>query len=166
MADPHPIRRALTDETRAVADLWLHSRRAAAPAIPLPAHTDDEVRAWFRDVLLPNDEVWVIGPGQTPEALMVLRGDWVEQLYVSPAHQRQGHGSRLISFAQAKRRELRLWTIEANIHARAFYEKHGFTPLGTPTSDNEERAPAIQYRWAAVRKRRADAAPRAAPRAS
>jgi GNAT superfamily N-acetyltransferase len=142
-----PIRRARADEATAVADLWLASRRAAAPAIPPPAHTDDEVRAWFRDVVLPNDEVWVIGPHQTPEAMMVLSGDWVEQPYVSPDHQRKGHGSRLISFAQAKRRELRLWAFEANTHARAFYEKLGFSPTGAPSSANEEGSPALCYRW-------------------
>jgi hypothetical protein len=31
--------------------------------------------------------------------------------------------------------------------ARAFYEKHGFRASGPVSSDNEEQAPAIPYRW-------------------
>lgn len=141
------IRRAEPDEAGAVADLWLRARRAAGPAIPPAVHTDDEVRAWFRDVVLPNAEVWLIGPRHDPKAMMVLDGDWIEQLYVDPGHQRVGHGSRLIRFAQARRRELLLHTFEANAVARAFYEKRGLSTTGPASTDNEENAPALCYRW-------------------
>lgn len=141
------IRRAEADEAEVLADLWLRSRRTAAPAIPPAVHSDDEVRGWLRDTVLPNDEVWVIGPAGQPEAMMVLSEDWIEQLYVAPHHQRQGHGSRLVRFAQNRRDSLRLYTFEANHAARAFYEKHGFTAAGPASTDNEERAPALLYRW-------------------
>ena len=80
-------------------------------------------------------------------ALMVLDGDRVEQLYVSPEHQRQGHGSRLLTTAQATRDRLSLWTFAANKQARAFYEAHGFSVSGAPSSQNEEQTPAVLYRW-------------------
>ena len=79
--------------------------------------------------------------------MMVLKGDWVEQLYVAPESQRQGHGSRLVRLAQSLRSELALWTFAANAPARAFYELHGFEAEGPVTSDNEERMPAMRYRW-------------------
>ncbi len=82
--------------------------------------------------------------------MMVLDGGWVEQLYVAPEHLRRGYGSQLVRLAQATRGELALWTFEANVAARAFYEAHGFRPTGPASSDNEERAPAICYRWAVV----------------
>jgi GNAT superfamily N-acetyltransferase len=82
--------------------------------------------------------------------MMVLDGEWVAQLYVAPEHVRRGHGSRLIQLAQSTRRELALWTFEANTIARAFYEAHGFRPSGPPSSDNEERAPALCYRWSST----------------
>ena len=143
------IREALPAEAGAVADLWLASRRAAAPAIPPAVHSEAEVRGWFREVVLPSlrDEVWVIGPDGAPEAMMVLQDDWVDQLYVTPARQGHGLGGRLIRFAQDRRERLALWTFEANLAARAFYEAHGFAPNGPPDSDNEEGAPAILYRW-------------------
>jgi predicted N-acetyltransferase YhbS len=79
--------------------------------------------------------------------MMVIDGEWLEQLYVAPEHSRQGHGSRLLRLAQSDRSELALWTFEANLSARAFYEKHGFQPTGAPSSDNEEQTAAICYRW-------------------
>jgi GNAT superfamily N-acetyltransferase len=129
-----------------VSDVWLRSRRASR-AIPPAAHTDDEVRAWFRDVGLPSREVWVTTDGANLTAMMVIAGEWLEQLCVAPEHSRQGYGSRLVRFAQSNRSELALWTFEANVSARAFYEKRGFLPAGAPSSENEEHTPAICYRW-------------------
>jgi GNAT superfamily N-acetyltransferase len=80
--------------------------------------------------------------------MMVLDGEWVEQLYVAPEHLRRGYGSQLVRLAQATRSELALWTFEANVAARVFYEAQGFRPAGPASSDNEERAPAVCYRWA------------------
>lgn len=140
------IREASAADALEIAELWLRSRRAA-PGVPPASHTDDEVRDWFQDVVVPAGGVWVAGQAGALEAVMVLRGDWIEQLYVAPESQRQGHGSRLLSLAQSLRSELALWTFAANAHARAFYERHGFEADGPVTSDNEERAPAVCYRW-------------------
>lgn len=144
--DPDGIRGAAGSEALAVAALWLRSRRAAAPAIPPPVHTDSEVEAWFRDVVVPSGDVWVIGAEQHPVAMMVLRPGWIDQLYVAPAGQRQGLGSRLVRFAQSRQDGLSLWTFAANAGARGFYERHGFVP-GEVSDDNEEGAPAVCYRW-------------------
>ncbi len=143
-------RRASDEEALPVAELWLRSRRASA-GIPPAGHGDDDVRAWFREVVLPSQEVWVTYDGDDLTGMMALDGDWVAQLYVAPEHLRRGHGSRLIRQAQATRRELALWTFEANTVARAFYEMHGFRPSGVASSDNEEHAPAICYRWSSAR---------------
>lgn len=136
----------MSDEALAVAMLWLRSRRAAAPAIPPSVHGDDEVKAWFRDVVLPTYELWLIGPPRNPSAMMVLSHGWVEQLYVAPDRFRRGHGSKLLRFAQSRNDELHLWTFEANAGARAFYEKHGFVAVGV-SAENEEGVPAVRYRW-------------------
>ena len=79
--------------------------------------------------------------------MMVLKRDWVDQLFVAPENLRQGCGSRLLRLAQSMRRQLVLWTFEANTNARAFYETHGFSATGPAVSENEEGASAIRYRW-------------------
>jgi GNAT superfamily N-acetyltransferase len=140
------IREANVADASEIAELWLGSRRAAV-GVPPAAHSDDEVRAWFRDVVIPAGDVWVAHHGCVLDAMMVLAGNWVEQLYVAAESLRQGYGSRLLCKAQASRDELALWTFEANIPARAFYDRHGFKVDGPATSDNEEHTPAVRYRW-------------------
>ena len=39
--------------------MWLRSRAAPVSEIPPPVHTEDEVRARFREVVLLECEVWV-----------------------------------------------------------------------------------------------------------
>jgi GNAT superfamily N-acetyltransferase len=147
----HIVRRARRDEAVAIADVWLRSRRASP--IPPPVHTDAEVHDWVAGLLLPSSEVWVATAGSEVVGMMAMESEWVEQLYVAPGHQRRGHGARLLAEVQSVKDSLALWTFESNLGARRFYEAHGFTRSGPPTDDNEERAPAICYRWT----RRSDA---------
>lgn len=137
---------ARLDEAPTIAELWLRSRRAAK-GIPPAAHSDDEVRAWFCEVVIPTRELWITELRGELTGLMVLDGEQLEQLYVAPEFLRQGHGSRLVRLAQQTRSALALWTFEANLSARAFYEAHGFRAQGPPSIDNEERTAAIQYKW-------------------
>jgi GNAT superfamily N-acetyltransferase len=133
-----------------LAEVWLRSRKASVPAIPQPVHTDEEVRAWFREVVLPNREVWVAQTGGKIVGLLVLDEDWVDQLYIDPAWAGQGVGSRLIAMAKEQRPSgLRLWTFQSNVRARRFYERHGFVAVKTTDGDNEERAPDVCYEWPA-----------------
>ncbi len=140
-------RRAEQREARELAELWLAARRAAIPALPPPAHTDAEVRRWFEEVVLPSSEVWVVGPPGAVSALLVLDGAWLEQLYVRPGETGRGLGSTLLEHAKAGRDHLLLWTFQANLDARRFYERHGFHAEATTDGDNEERAPDVRYRW-------------------
>jgi hypothetical protein len=79
-------RRAKAEEAAPLAHLWLRSRYASIPAIPPPVHTADDVRAWFAEVVVATTEVWLIEEAELPVALLVLDGDWVDQLYVDPDH--------------------------------------------------------------------------------
>jgi GNAT superfamily N-acetyltransferase len=140
------VRLAEGGEGVAIADLLLRSRRAAR-GIPASVHSDEEVRAWVRELLMPECDVWIATEDEQLAGMMAVQGEWIEQLYVSPTHQRRGHGTRLLQLAKATGDSLALWTFEANLAARQFYEIHGFTHEGEPSSDNEEGAPAILHRW-------------------
>ena len=157
------VRRAAASEARAVADVWLRSRHASVPAIPAPVHTDDEVRGWFTDVVLPTREVWVAearaseGPsGQggptasTLAAMLVLDGDWLDQLHVDPGWFGRGIGTTLVDLAKRRRPGgLDLWTFASNTGARRFYERHGFVVVDATDGDNEEGEPDVRYHWSA-----------------
>jgi GNAT superfamily N-acetyltransferase len=141
------IRRPTLEEAPAIAGVWLRSRAASVPAIPKPVHTDDEVRAHF-DVVVATKDVWVSDERGGIAALLVLDGDWIDQLYVDPDHFGKGHGSSLIAVAKRQRPAgLKLWTFEANSGARRFYERHGFVVTGSTDGENEEGAPDVRYEW-------------------
>lgn len=132
--------------------MWLRSRKASAPAIPPTVHTDNEVHGWFQEVVLPTREVWVARADGAVVAVLVLNGDWLDQLYVAPGWTGRGIGSRLVGLAKRQRPGgLQLWTFEANGRARHFYEDHGFVAVGSTDGDNEEGAPDVRYEWPARR---------------
>lgn len=142
------VRRADPEEAVEIADVWLRSRAASVPAIPQKVHADHEVRSWFRDVVLPTKEVWVVDDDDAVVALLVLEDDWIDQLYVDPTHTGCGLGTRLVEVAKLRRpRGLQLWTFQANDRARRFYERHGFIAIDTTDGDNEEGAPDVRYQW-------------------
>lgn len=145
------IRRGVVDDAAAVADVFLTSRRHAWPRIPRGVHTDDEVRGWFASIVLVEHEVWVAEDDGRIVAMMVLRGESVDQLYVRPEAQRRGVGARLLGVAKQQRHQLRLYTFQSNEPARAFYEKHGFRPIAFGDgSTNEEGAPDVLYEWKGI----------------
>jgi GNAT superfamily N-acetyltransferase len=142
------IRPAEPQEAHDLANLWLRSRLASVPSIPPTVHPDDDVRRWFEEVVLPLREVWVAERNLEPMALMVLNGEWLDQLYVDPSCTGNGLGGALLDHAKVRRpRGLTLWTFQANLGARRFYERHGFVAVATTPGDNEERAPDVRYEW-------------------
>ena len=131
-----------------MAEVYIASRRHAWPRIPRMVHTDDEVREWFASIVLVDHEVWVAESEGRVVAIMVLRGESLDHLYVHPERQRRGVGAQLLGVAKRQRHLLRLYTFESNEPARDFYEKHGFKAIAFGDgSANEEGVPDILYEW-------------------
>jgi len=142
------VRLARREEADAVATVWLRSRAASVPAIPPPVHSDDEVREWFQHVVLPAKEVWVADEDGSIRGVLVLDDAGIDQRYVDPDHTSGGIGGELLSAAKRRRSDgLTLWTFAANVGARRFYERHGFTVIAETDGDNEEGAPDVRYAW-------------------
>ena len=137
------LRRGTDQDAVAVSALYLRARKAAKATIPMAAHTDDEVRRWIAERVVPHTELWVAeDDGGALVGLLVLDEDWLHQLYVEPTLTGRGIGSELIGLAKRARPEgLRLWTFESNLGAQRFYERHGFRPIERTAGDNEEGAP-------------------------
>ena len=143
------IRRGTDADAGAAAELWLRARKRAL-GIPPPVHDDDDVCNWFATHVITDTELWLAVDGTgTPVGILVLDGEWVDQLYVEPTMTGQGIGARLLTLAKRHRPEgLRLWTFASNVGAQRFYESHGFVEIErTDGRDNEERAPDILYTW-------------------
>jgi GNAT superfamily N-acetyltransferase len=143
------IRRGEPADAPVAAEVWLRSRKASVPAIPAPVHDDDEVRAYFAGHVVSNCELWLAEEGGAVVGILVLGGEWVDQLYVDPSRWGRGFGSALLDVAKRERPGgLRLWTFAGNAGARRFYERHGFVEAARTDGDNEEGAPDVLYVYA------------------
>ena len=145
------IRRGGAQDARAAADLYLRAREAAlrAGSIPAGVHDDDDVRGYFASHIVKDCELWVAEDDGALAGILVLDGDFVDQLYVEPALTGHGIGSALLAVAKRERPQgLQLWAFQTNTGARRFYERHGFVEVRrTDGRDNEERAPDVLYAY-------------------
>ena len=141
------LRRAEPEDAAAIAHVFLDSFHATYD-FPL-AHSDDEVRDWIRDRVVPEMETWVADDGGRVVGMMVIAPGWLEQLYVAPDRLGAGIGGRLVDLAKARSPDgLTLWTFQVNERARGFYEGHGFVAVETTDGRaNEERQPDVRYEW-------------------
>lgn len=140
------LRPAVPADAGAVATINLASRAGAS--MPPGVHTDDEVRGWLAG-RLEHDEVWVADLDGEVAAYARLTPTWLDDLYVAPAHARQGLGTALLDVAKAQRpRGFCLWVFEMNTPARDFYARHGLVELErTDGAANEEKQPDVRMAW-------------------
>ena len=110
-------------------------------------HTPAEDKNYFLS-LHDSCDCWGGFENNSLVGILILREEWVEQLYVVPHLQGKGVGARLLDIAMEEREALSLWTFVQNVNAQAFYEQRGFTKIReTDGSENEEGAPALLYQW-------------------
>jgi ribosomal protein S18 acetylase RimI-like enzyme len=141
------IRSVEPDDTEAVGDVFL---ACAAEMTYLPdLYTEAETRTFIRDVLLPNNEVWVAEEDGRVVGFTGFGDDVVRHLWVHPQAQNRGVGAALLTRAKERRPDgLQLWVFQKNVGARRFYERHGFTLVKlTDGSANEEKEPDALYEW-------------------
>ncbi len=148
------LRAAVPTDADDVAAVLLASRKTLLPFAPL-APTDDEVRAWVREVLLPSEAVTVaIVDDRIIGVLSVAQqqgASWITQLYLLPSHVAQGIGSGLLAHViSTATLPIRVYTFQQNAGARRFYERNGFRPIEfTDGRSNEEQCPDVLYERAA-----------------
>ncbi len=142
------LRPATGSDAAAVADVWLGSFDDALPTVRR-AHTDEEVRGWIRDVLLPGHDVWVADASGSVVGMLALSEGWLDQLYLVPEWRGRGIGDRFVELAKQRQPAgLQLWTFQVNEPAQRFYERHGFVAVErTDGATNEEREPDVRYVW-------------------
>ncbi|MFJ3986057.1 GNAT family N-acetyltransferase [Streptomyces fungicidicus] len=143
------LRRALESDADAAAAVWLRSFAAALPGVVRP-RSDDEVRGYFRHVLVPARDTWVAETADGDvTGVMVLQGEELDQLYLAPEWRGRGIGDRFLALAKERSPGgLALWTFQVNAPAHRFYERHGFTAVEwTDGAGNEEREPDVRYVW-------------------
>lgn len=143
------LRPAGLDDAEGVAQCYIDSSNHALPGI-VRAHSDDEIRHWVRNEMIPGGGVIV---AQHPLGLLTgyaaTAPGWLKHLFVEPAWQGRGVGSELLRWVQRSQPQgFSLWTFQQNLRARRFYESRGFR-LAEETDGvgNEERSPDARYVW-------------------
>lgn len=146
------IRPYKSDDFESVTILWRRAREVAFPDFQRrKGHTFEEDQAYFRDVILIHNDVWVVEVDKTPVAFMAIAGDFIDQLYVHPDYQRIGLGESLLAHARTlSPQHLWLYTLQINVNGRAFYEKNGFCPVKLGVSPEPESEPDVEYHWGAM----------------
>lgn len=146
------IRPYKSDDFEAVTILWRRAREQAFPDFQRrKGHSFEEDQAYFRDVILVNNDVWVAEVDGEPAAFMAIAGDFIDQLYVVPNHQRRGLGQALLDYAKSLSPEhLWLYTLQINTNGRAFYEKNEFCIVKLGISPAPESEPDVEYHWNAM----------------
>jgi len=143
------IRSYCQDDFAAVALLWRRAREETFPDFQrTKGHTFEEDCVYLRDEILPNNQVWVAELDGQCAGFMAQRGNFIDQLFVDPAYQRQGVGQAfLVQARQLSPASLRLFTFQSNTKGRAFYEKNGFRPVKFGLSPPPENEPDVEYQW-------------------
>ena len=117
-------------------------------------HTPEEDLWFLREIVMPNEEVWVAESSGLVVGFTALGtrdgADYLQHIYVAPEHQGHGIGSELLERAMERRPAgFRLWVFQGNEGARRFYERHGLRLVEeTDGLGNEEKEPDALYEWA------------------
>jgi GNAT superfamily N-acetyltransferase len=141
------LRPAGSADAAEIAEIFLEAHADAMPYLPR-LHTDDEVRGWIRDVVLPGDEVVVAEVDGRLAGFAALDEDLLDHIYVHPELQGRGIGDALLARVKELRPGgFRLWVFQRNT-ARRFYERRGLRLVElTDGAGNDEREPDALYEW-------------------
>jgi GNAT superfamily N-acetyltransferase len=135
------------EESDAAADIH-RIAGALMPGYDTTLHTQAEYYAFYAERVMVDGPVWGAFEGDTLRGHVAMQPGWIDHLYVDPPHHGKGIGGALVKLAQREQDELRLYTFQSNVRARALYERHGFVLEElTDGQRNEEKMPDCTYHW-------------------
>ena len=93
MGNDWKVRRAPITDAESIAAIFVSSRRAAMPYLPI-LYTNSEVLHWIKDVVLRNSRVILaVSDDRRVGGFASVQDGALEHLYVSPQLQRRGLGT-------------------------------------------------------------------------
>ncbi|MEM8863674.1 MAG: GNAT family N-acetyltransferase, partial [Chloroflexota bacterium] len=107
--------------------LWYKASKIAHPF--LSDNFLEKEKNNLRTIFLPNSETWVFEADEQITGFVSLLENTVGGIFIHPAWQRKGIGSKLLNHALQTRPYLKLEVFEANHQGRAFYKKFGFVQI-------------------------------------
>jgi putative acetyltransferase len=138
------IRKAASEDTKAIVAIWLDASRKAHDFIPYGYWL--ERSGDMERVYLPASETYVLEIEGSVVAFLSLVNDHVAALFVSPKFQGKGFGKELLALAKKKWNSLSLCVYKGNRHAVEFYKKSGFGVVAERL-DEGTSMPELQMEW-------------------
>jgi ribosomal protein S18 acetylase RimI-like enzyme len=131
------------------AGVWYRSGRQEYTYLPdFQALDAEKAREIFAEVIVSPNALWVGTCADEIVAFLAMNGSFIDRLYVDPAEQQKGWGTRFISLAKERSPAgLELFTHQQNHGARALYEKLGFHAVRFGVSPPPENVPDVEYHW-------------------
>jgi ribosomal protein S18 acetylase RimI-like enzyme len=146
------LRQATLADAEAIANVYITCRKELLAFAPL-THSDENIKRWIHEALIPNEMVIVAEENQVIIGMMSFTNTQdmgrINQLYVHPSFVGRGIGTLMIKLAKSMLGSpIQLYTFQQNTGAIRFYERNGFRAIAfSDGSDNEESCPAILYEW-------------------
>ena len=113
---------------RPLAELFKNIYSVTYPTLSEQFLRPERFEAILRKHTLPNFDVWLAKINGELIGFAAIGQNFIDQLYISPAHQGSGLGSFWVEQAKMIYPDfLELYTLASNKRAIGFYEKHGFT---------------------------------------
>lgn len=120
----------MMEAAQVYAESWRDSHRALCSPASLARHTPEYHRDLLQQKIRQGGQVFLLTDGQ-PAGIVSVRGSLIENLYVLPALQNRGYGSRLLNFAIGQcTGDPALWVLNTNTGAQRLYARRGFRPTG------------------------------------
>ena len=109
---------------------WRESHRTICSEAFIAEHTTERQMNYIRNAMDQGRRFFMM-TDDVPVAVVSIEGSVIADLYVHPAYQRRGYGTKLLEFAMTKCEENpTLWVLNTNETALRLYERLGFVPSG------------------------------------
>ena len=132
---------------RPLAELFKNIYAVTYPTLSEQFLRPERFEAILRKHTLPNFDVWLAKINGELIGFAAIGQNFIDQLYISPAHQGKGLGSFWVEQAKTISPDfLELYTLASNKRAIDFYEKHGFTIIERGIAP-DEKVPDVKMRW-------------------
>ena len=128
------IRKATAKDFKKMTQIWLEASIDAHNFMP-DSFWRSKVHE-MQNLYLPSSKNYVYNDGETILGFISVYQKTIAALFVSPASQGKGIGSKLMNFIKSQYSELDLRVYKSNTASLSFYEKHSFVICGEGTDEN------------------------------